>query len=413
MSSTNKKAVALIIGVSVVMMLTVLSTAILTRSVSEGSHARRYVDSTQAFWLAEAGAQRAVSELGGSWSGWTDDGVDNKIISDVTLGPGTYSVFVSDVSSTTINPVITATGHVPDSSTTNRIERDILVDIAVTIKSPFNYAGYGKSVVALSGGGQTDSYDSSLGAYGGGNVGSGGDLGTDSSAAGAITLEGTSIVNGNANTGSGGTVTVGADATLNGTPSDSCAENYNSVTIPSDLDALTSGGNYSLTSPSSLSAGDYKFSSISLSSDGVLTLNGTVRIYVSGNINITGNAQIVVSDNVHIYTDGKVSAAGNGIANNTNIPANLLIYSTYSGGGDGVKFSGSSDFYGAVLAPDARIKISGGGDAYGSLIGDNFTVTGGGNIHYDEALTSVTEGGSTSYSVGSWQDQNNPYPITP
>ncbi len=56
----NKRGVALIICYMVISVLTILGAAFITRSVSERSVASKYSDSTQAFWLAEAGIQRVL-----------------------------------------------------------------------------------------------------------------------------------------------------------------------------------------------------------------------------------------------------------------------------------------------------------------------------------------------------------------
>lgn len=55
----NKRGVALIFCYLVITVLTVLSTAYVTRSVSEGNMSRSYADSVQAFWITEAGMSQA------------------------------------------------------------------------------------------------------------------------------------------------------------------------------------------------------------------------------------------------------------------------------------------------------------------------------------------------------------------
>ncbi|MBU1125124.1 MAG: hypothetical protein KKC84_03785, partial [Candidatus Omnitrophica bacterium] len=59
----NNKGIAMIFGFIIIAILTILASAIISRSVNEGSIAKRYLESTQAFWLAEAGVQQAVSVL--------------------------------------------------------------------------------------------------------------------------------------------------------------------------------------------------------------------------------------------------------------------------------------------------------------------------------------------------------------
>src|SRR3989338_11159604 len=59
----NKKGAVLIYVFLVIAVLTVLGGAMLSKAVSERSLAQKYVDSTQAFWAAEAGVNRAFKEL--------------------------------------------------------------------------------------------------------------------------------------------------------------------------------------------------------------------------------------------------------------------------------------------------------------------------------------------------------------
>jgi len=85
----NKKGVALILSYMVIMVLTVLGTAFVARSVSENSIAKRYADSERAFWVAEAGLAQAyynalnnIAQPGAS----------------VSFGGGAYSVNTADPS---------------------------------------------------------------------------------------------------------------------------------------------------------------------------------------------------------------------------------------------------------------------------------------------------------------------------
>ena len=87
----NKRGVALVFSFIIIVVLIVLSAAIVTRSVSEGNLARRHQETTQAFWLAEAGVNRALSELGTSFSS-TGNGLWTG-----TLQTGSYSVDVSNI----------------------------------------------------------------------------------------------------------------------------------------------------------------------------------------------------------------------------------------------------------------------------------------------------------------------------
>lgn len=80
----NRRGAVLIICYMVIVALSLLAGAFLTRSISERSITSKYFDSTQAFWLAEAGISRGINDFktNGSFQG----------ISDTPLGPGGYRV---------------------------------------------------------------------------------------------------------------------------------------------------------------------------------------------------------------------------------------------------------------------------------------------------------------------------------
>ncbi|MBY0545962.1 MAG: hypothetical protein K2W95_01595 [Candidatus Obscuribacterales bacterium] len=154
-----------------------------------------------------------------------------------------------------------------------------------------------------------------------------------------------------------------------------------------------------------LAAGDYYTSSISLSGSAVLTTNGTptspVRIWVEG-------------------TNASITVAGNGRITNANgKPAALQIFYT---GNQQVKVAGNGEFRGILYAPNAEVALKGNGQMYGAVIGNSATLNGGGargSFHYDAALsnmslftapqTTTTTVSSTAnqfsrYTVVSWQE---------
>ena len=91
----NKSGVALVLGFMVIAVLTILSIAIISRSISESRIVQRYVESTQAFWLAEAGVNRALYELKKN----PNLSIGNNLLSPTpTLGMGKYNFDLVDKS---------------------------------------------------------------------------------------------------------------------------------------------------------------------------------------------------------------------------------------------------------------------------------------------------------------------------
>ena len=119
----NKKGAVLIYVFLVIAVLTVLGGAMLSKAVSERSLAQKYVDSTQAFWAAEAGVNRAFKELS------ADSEASGEGLWSDTLNAGRYSVDVEVVDSNTVK--ITSRGFVPADS--SRVERflEVTADIGI------------------------------------------------------------------------------------------------------------------------------------------------------------------------------------------------------------------------------------------------------------------------------------------
>lgn len=403
----KEKGMALVLSLVVIIVLTILGTALLLRSVTASKNTEIFLNSTRAFWLAEAGVQRVLWELNsGYWSGWTTSG-NNASLQTNWGTSGDYDVTVFDYAGS--NPRVEVTGYFPSRTAAQPILRRVS---AVLGKSGtvFNYAAFGGTSIKLKGKGTTDSYDSSQGPYGDPNVGSEGDVGTN----GDVGISGgNAYVDGDASTGPDGTFD--DETKVSGDITHENNEVMPPVSVPSYLSSLgTSGGiNSTVTIPS----GNYKYSSVNLSSTDVVTIVGPAEIYLTGStsITVTGQAEVVVdaasTGPVTIYFDGDVNLAGQGITNETQTPSELILYGT-SGNSQDINITGQTDFYGAFYAPDAEMKLSGDGALYGSFIGDEVEVSGQGGVHYDEQL-SQTSSAVSLFSVESWQDNQNPFSVYP
>jgi hypothetical protein len=56
-----------------------------------------------------------------------------------------------------------------------------------------------------------------------------------------------------------------------------------------------------------------------------------------------------------------------------------------------------------INAPAADVKVSGGVTSMsGAVIGGTVSISGGSNLHYDEALSRIGGSGSIRYRVASW-----------
>jgi hypothetical protein len=98
----NKRGIALVITFVVIMVLTILGSALVTRSISESRVSQKYLQISQAFWLAEAGVNQALNDLRSNFSTTT--------IGPTALGAGGYQVAITANGS---QRTVSSTGYVP------------------------------------------------------------------------------------------------------------------------------------------------------------------------------------------------------------------------------------------------------------------------------------------------------------
>ncbi len=286
------------------------------------------------------------------------------------------------------------------------VQMELRPDVAAPVSTcivvdPFASGAHGKNNVEIAGNVVTDSYDSRNGAYGATNKGNNGDVSTDATSAGAITVDANATVKGDAKAGPGADL---ATAIVEGTPNSIKGDKTTETSVmPMPLSAIPSG---------ITNLGDLK-----LSGKGSMTL--TTGTYWFSSISITGNGQLTISGDVKIYVTGSIDAGGNGIVNPNGTPPSLLLYGTVDPTNPAnkctdVKIHGNGAFAGAVYAPAASIDVVGNGEVYGALTGNTvkFTGSGHGGFHYDEALGNFgqfiipSSGGGTfdKYSRHSWRE---------
>ena len=324
------------------------------------------------------------------------DGSGNIVYQNAVTGSDTSAA--SQVVSGTIvyNPpvlVITAEGiYGPVRRMISMQFRPIVSTTTTTtdiVTDPFAKAIHAKGLVTLVGNAFSDSYDSRNGPYHPtNNRGHKGDVSTDATGPGSVSLAANSTIDGSALVGPGGNpaTAISNSGTITGTLGvEPGMWNMPFSQIPAGVTnqgPLSISGNRTHT----LSEGTYWFSSISVTGNGKLKATGAVQIYVTGTVDI----------------------GGNGVSTANNLPPNFLLYGTVDPTDSTkkctvVKIHGNGEFYGAVYAPAAAMDAYGNGAVYGALTGDSAKINGNGGFHYDEALGNlgrfVTTNTSTSYTT--------------
>jgi len=467
-----ERGVALIISLLVLLVLSALGASVIFATQTEIWSTANYRLLVQARYIAEAGAERAanwimytytapasfssfdmaknpvayngrpvlLSAMDGVSANYPDSTVQSAFDSALRNRPlpgmgvnATYGVTAKLLRMQVISAAfsgspqtlqtweITSQGNIAG---VRNAQFQVVLRIERTGRPLLNYGAFatatGCATLILSGGGVSDSFDSSQGSYAAthqnsnGNIGSNGNISL--SGGGGVLVYGTAETpntgTGTCNTSSPNAITLGGGATVSGglvqlpqsvvypppsapspaPPTTSQNIRNNCATIAGCTTDNGSSGPFHL-APGSygnaslgggkilhLQAGTYNFNSLSLSGGSILTVDsGPVMIHLAGAGLSSSTAALDFS--------------GGGIANPSQTPSDLQIL---YGGSNPVKFSGGSDAYAILYTPGAPVTIGGGGDLYGAVVGSTINNSGGTSIHYDRSLqtTNFCQAGS-------------------
>lgn len=383
---TDSRGTVLLLAYFVMVVVSIFSLALFSRSqifLRSSEHTQNRI---VAFNMAEAGFATALQALETNIA-YAGTGEFTSLATPSVQGG--FEVEVQAVGDSGNVRFIRATGYSPSNDPGTRAAERRAVHGYVQVQSPglFNAAVFADNAIAMSGSVQVDSYDSRVGVYSASNQGSDGDLMTNSTDPSAISIAGTSQVQGNVTVGPTSVtdltqvVSMGANADVSGT----VASLSTAIETPVETTNVISSGAMDLTGDQiqSLSSGTYHFSSLTVSENSKLFIpeGQVVKIYVSGSVNISGG----------------------GILNEAALPQNLLIYATTS---QDVRITGDTPFYGGVYAPLSNVSVSGSGSFYGAVVANNYSQTGSGNLHFDKAMTQIAGSGTPEAKVLSWWEDH-------
>jgi hypothetical protein len=363
----------------------------------------------------------AAGHYGPAWRTMADE-------QNVTLSSGVYHLSALDTDLQAGVKGLRIQGWLPNRTDPNAVTSEIYAEVAPIYWKPFAGAALGDRGVPVANG-NTDSYQSqylnangttttvpygSLNPDGTVNIKHGGDVMTNNTAAGSLSVGSQGEIDGVAYYPRGGTdaVVSGASHVTGGAkpnPADTTFRDlpaippvttsypppagYALYLQPYSGGALkTYPGNVTLTQP--LAPGTYVFKS-----------SGGNSINISGqdSLQIAGTGQTI------FFLEGDLDIGGNGLVNTTNQPTNLIIYGMKAATGipgcDTIDMHGNGAFHGAIYAPEADITLNGAGSSgvvFGSLSGKTVSINGNGTvIHNDESLRNVG-GVVAGYRLNSW-----------
>lgn len=409
----GKRGIALVMSCLLIALMTAYGSAMMVQSLTEQQSAQRFLRLSAAFQAAEAGLDRTLIEFktNSNWTGATY----------TTTLKGGYDVTVTNLSATLRKVVVT--GHYPSDTTTTYGYQSRQVEGTVSVQEAlFNYALFAATTIDMDSNSKTDSYDSALNGYGGSNLGTNGDVGSNSTGASTINLDSNTSLGGDAVIGPNGNVntaiTTASNATITGSKQ--------TLTSTKDLTSKTypgSGGTSPLTLASNqeqtLSGGTYNYTYVDIDSNAKVKFTGNTTVYVDKYFKLDSNAQFITDATncptctLTIYVKGDTYEgapaeafdidSGSLLSANAK-PTQLTIYVTGTGASArSVQFDSNNGFYGAIHAPLSAVDIDSNVNVYGAIVAQSIQLDSGSKIHYDQALTG-SGGGGGQVQLLSWRE---------
>ena len=375
---SRERGFIIIFSMGLIVFLTIVGSAFLVRSVHEERTSEISASWHRALSLAEASVDETMlkQHVG-----------DFTNLATVSMADGTYW---ADMAPTGMPWQYLVNGH----GRYQTAQRNIEAVTQLTPTSIFQFALFGHQRIFLDGDVITDSYDSSMGPYDPNTAGSNGDVGTNSTATGGVTVDGDIIINGQVAVGPSVsdpttvvTINGGASATITGSPplvSQSVAMPMPAVIIPANLTCTDATVNANKVRVLETAVGAYCFNNLTVLGGATLTADGPVKVYVTNYFHATGSTIIGDPANPSYLT--------------------MLMTAASQATIDG-SMGGTTEFYGGIYAPNADIEIGGNAEVYGSVIAQEVVTSGTPHIHYDEALGDLMDPiGLYKVKVLSWRE---------
>lgn len=422
----TRKGFITILSLEIVTIFSTVGLSFLIRSLAESQLGERHAKRQTAFYLAEAGVDRTVKELRAD-AGWAGTG---GYAAPPAAGGG-YEVSVADLGPTL--RMVTSTGSFPSNveSAPGYQRRRVQVHLSFQPKHTWEHALFTAGNIHLSSQVKIDSYDSTLGAYNvSGNIGSNGDLGSNTAAAQTIFAEGNTVIAGSVWAGPGAVVDAtppynDPNSAIITTGTVTVTGTRGAATVPKTLNCQTfpigtASGALDTTTNTTLAGGTYRFTYLHLGPGANLELDGDVTIYVEQYVFLDNNASIGghVCDGciLTMYVDGSNAASPqeNAIELSANAwmaaddnPMHLnLIVTSDTAVAHEVDLDSKAAIFGTVDAPCSRLDMNGGGDIYGAAIARTADMNAKAGIHYDVTLGANAPKGAQAVHVVSWRDLN-------
>jgi hypothetical protein len=219
-------------------------------------------------------------------------------------------------------------------------------------------------------------------------------VGTLSSAAGAITMNNNSAIQGDAFVGVGGNASTGIDATVTGRKfvKDDPPLSMHTPIVPAS--ALSASPNTAWVTPNNASIGAagtttyLRYTDITI--NGALNIVGNVILYVNGNITDSGSGINVTSNSsLTLYITGNLTG-GNGVwlGSASGDPSTLTIYGVGASPQTFTLSKNNGTMVGRIYAPNAFVdaKNMNTGSFTGSIVANSFQAKNNATFIYDQRV---------------------------
>lgn len=376
----NNRGTALILTLFLMGMLSVIAVMAVNNSNTDMELSFNSQNSGKAFYIAEAGAKRSLSQINNN-PGW-DSGYAN-----ISFGGGEYSVDVTDSST---NGLLLDTILLVSTGETHAARSIVEFTLAPEETHPFKYAMFGRDTVDIRNSLLTDSYRSDSGSYFATREDSCGDAGSN----GNIIVANGALIGGDVTTSLDSGLSVNPGATITGDTT-STAPVQDVPTIPQsefDAAAATNDNATGILGPYTLDA------SGAFQTTGAVTLTGGVYYFSSFVLKNSASITVAPGASATIYVTGDIEIKNSGDINPGGTPSDLMFYSQ----GD-VILKNSSDAY-AVFYTDGIADLRNSADFYGAVVATKVLGHNSAGFHYDRLLGDIVKKSTSSWEIVAWRE---------
>jgi len=391
---SKRRGFAIPFAVLAVVVLLAIGVGLLSLGLNSRIFSVRTTSDVVARCAADAGLTKALFEMNEKlkvkpWRGYTLPEATNVSLTNCDAVFG-YTVTGTVGSGYTIR----ATG------TSAQAQRE--VSCTLQLRGPFEAAIFTQGPITLKNSAAVDwynydEYDGNL------------KIGTNSTESGAVTLANSATINGDVAVGVGGDPNVAIDVASG---ADITGETYSlteevelaPVTVPRLLQWLPSQP--TITNDDIIRHSG-KYRGIDLRKGKTIRIDGNVSLYIVGDMVLGNESELQIQEDASltVYLGGDLEGKNSSAINNeTQDPKKLKIYGLDSC--ESMVFKNSSDFYGAIYAPNANVVMNNSADTYGAVVANGFELKNSATFNYDASLrdTSVNDE-FVSFTVRNWHEQ--------